>query len=342
MLGALDALDATTAVAAPEDAALIRASRRAMATTFELVLPCGLPCALEAAHEGLDVIDRVEDQLTVYRESEIIRLNCRAPREPVPVDDELFQLLELAQRIGSDTGGAFNLGSGGLTKLWGFHARNGRVPALGELEQVLARFRSGRLSLDPKRQTVCFKTPEFGAECGFELNFGSIGKGHALDCVVARWQSRWTIHSALLHGGHSSVYAIGSEPGARGGWSVGIKHPWDPERRLAVIRLCNQGLGTSAATFQHFEHEGRRLGHILDPRTGWPAEGMASASVVAPSAAEADALATAFFVLGVESSREYCEAHPGIGAVLLADEPDARPIAVGIAQDRIELMDTAA
>ena len=61
-------------------------------------------------------------------------------------------------------------------------------------------------------------------------------------------------------------------------------------------------MGTSAATFQHLEHDGRKLGHILDPRTGWPAEGMASAMVVAPTAAVADALATAFFILGVDGA----------------------------------------
>ena len=82
----------------------------------------------------------------------------------------------------------------------------------------------------------------------------------------------------------------------------GPRHPWKDER-LAVVRLRDGALATSAATFQHLEHQGRKLGHILDPRSGWPAEGMASATVLAPTAAEADALATAFFILGVEKAR---------------------------------------
>ena len=76
--------------------------------------------------------------------------------------------------------------------------------------------------------------------------------------------------------------------------------------RLAVVRPARPALGTSAATFQHLEYNGRKLGHILDPRTGWPAEGIASATAIAPTAAEADALATAFFILGVEKTRAYC------------------------------------
>src|SRR5204863_2743250 len=129
----------------------------------------------------------------------------------------------------------------------------------------------------------------------------------------------WGVRAALLSGGQSSILALGTEPGSRGGWTVGVRHPWDPEKRLAIVRLHERALGTSAATFQHLEYQGRKLGHILDPRTGWPAEGMASATAIAPTAAEADALATAFFIRGVDWARTYCAAHPGTGALLLPE-----------------------
>jgi thiamine biosynthesis lipoprotein len=145
---------------------------------------------------------------------------------------------------------------------------------------------------------------------------------------------------ALLHGGHSSVYALGSMPGDKRGWPVGIRHPWRADRRLAVLRLRDRAVGTSAATFQHLEYNGRKLGHILDPRTGWPAEGLASASAIAPTAAEADALATAFFILGVDQTREYCKAHPGVGALLLSAGDDAEPVVLGLAPHEIELSPT--
>src|SRR5204862_5134718 len=135
----------------------------------------------------------------------------------------------------------------------------------------------------------------------------------------------WISSSGLLRGGHSSVSARGTEPGSENGWVVGISHPWDTARRLALVRLRDQALGTSAATFRHLEYNGRKLGHNLDPRDGWPAEGIASATVLAPTAAEADALATAFFVLGAEKTRTYCATHPDLGAVLLPDGPDATP-----------------
>jgi len=94
------------------------------------------------------------------------------------------------------------------------------------------------------------------------------------------------------------------------------------DRRLAEIDLRDRALSTSGSGVQFFRHGGKRYGHILDPRTGWPAEGMFSATVLAPTAAEADALSTAFYVLGVEQALAYCQAHPGIGTLLVY--PSAR------------------
>jgi thiamine biosynthesis lipoprotein len=118
-------------------------------------------------------------------------------------------------------------------------------------------------------------------------------------------------------------------PGDERGWQVGVMHPNDPERRLAIVHLKNQALGTSSATYRHLEWMGRKLGHILDPRRGWPAETMASASVLATTAAEADGLATAFFILGVEMAQEYLAKRTELGAVLLPADPGAMPQMIG-------------
>jgi thiamine biosynthesis lipoprotein len=96
-----------------------------------------------------------------------------------------------------------------------------------------------------------------------------------------------------------------------------LPHPTAQNRRLGEIALGNRAMGTSSARFQSFRHGGKRFGHILDPRTGLPAEGVLSATVLAPSATLADALSTAFYILGPEGAREYCERHPEISAILL-------------------------
>lgn len=325
----LEALDEVStlieeAPASSEDALLLRCARPAMATTFEVILPFGTPGAQVSAASALDLIDTLETQLTVYRDdSEVSRLNQGAERAPMVVEAGLFHLLAMAQQVAEDTGGAFDITVGALIKAWGFYRRAGRVPRPAELQSVRGKVGRRQLRLDHAHQTVRFLRP------GLEINLGSIGKGYALDCVIAQLRTAWNVPTALVHGGHSSVYALGSEPGSDHGWSVGLLDPEDSHKRLGVLYLLNRGMGTSAATYQHLEYQGRRLPHILDPRTCWPAEGMLMATVTAPTAAVADALATAFFILGVDKASAYCAAHPDIGAVLVPNLPERKLVVLG-------------
>jgi thiamine biosynthesis lipoprotein len=331
LLAAADELRAAAIEAAapppePQEFALLRFARRAMATTFEVLLPFGTSDALAAAEAALDEIDRLESQLTVYRDtSEVSRLNRAAPYAAIPVEEGLFDLLQTSARLNAETEGAFDPTAGALVKAWGFYRGPRRVPPDAERAAALERVGMRHVALDPERRSVRY------LRHGLEINLGSIGKGYALDRAADILRRRWNLPQALLHGGHSSVYAIGHEPGDERGWAVGLGHPWEPGRRIALLRLRDRALGTSAATFRHLEHEGRKLGHVLDPRTGWPAEGIALASALAPTAAEADALATAFYILGVDWTRTYCDTRPDVGAVLLP-EGESAPVLLGIAR----------
>ncbi len=333
VLAALDEISQLASLPDPDaDVALLRLSRRAMATTFELVVPFTTPDALTLGDSVLDQIDDLEAQLTVYRDtSEVSLLNRLAPYQDVPVEPGLFRLLELAARISQETGGAFDITAGALIKAWGFFRGPRRMPTDEERMAALLRVGMTHVTLDPARGTVRYHRP------GLEINLGSIGKGHALDQVAKRIEREWALPAYLIHGGRSSVYARGT-PGSARGWEVTVCHPWQPERRLATVWVRDRGMGTSAATFQYLEHEGKKLGHVLDPRTGWPASGMASVSVLAPTAAEADALSTAFFILGSDAARRYCESHPGIGAILLPEGEDARPLVIGLAPSQVALL----
>jgi thiamine biosynthesis lipoprotein len=140
---------------------------------------------------------------------------------------------------------------------------------------------------------------------------------------------RRRVRAALLSAGSSSILAVG---GVDGGWTVGVRHPADKERRLAVARLRDAALSTSGSEEQFFEFDGKRYGHIIDPRTGWPAGRVASVTVIASSptvgAAVTDALATAFYVGGPELAASYCAAHPGVLVLMLESGAD-RPILFG-------------
>lgn len=293
----------------------VSVARTAMACQFEVMLPPGLPGQVTAALSALDLVDALEAQLTVYREtSEVARLNREAAQSWVQVEGGLFALLQLAKRLHAETAGAFDVTAGPLIKAWGFFKRAGRVPEPQGLAEARQCVGSELVLLDPEARAVRFLRE------GVEINLGAIGKGYALDraCQVLQ---ELGLREFLLHGGRSSVLArIGREEAQANqeGWLIGVRHPLLPHRRLAEIRLCNQALGTSGSAVQFFRHEGRRYGHILDPRTGWPAEGVYSATVVAPTAAEADALATAFYILGPQEAVAYCRSHPGVGMLLVA------------------------
>jgi thiamine biosynthesis lipoprotein len=255
-------------------------------------------------------VDRLEAQMTVYcDDSELAALNRAAFHRPVADEPRLFELFERAQRLSRETGGAFDITASPLVRCWGFFHRKGCVPSEAELAEARSRVGFEHLELDEANWTVRFRRP------GMEINLGSIGKGYAVDRAAAVLKN-CGLDNFLLHGGQSSVLACGNRSGEVG-WGVGIRNPLFPRRRLAMVRLRDGALGTSGSGEQFFRSQGRRYGHILDPRTGRPAEGILSVTVTAPTAAEADALATAFFVLGVEKTREYCDNHPGIGAILI-------------------------
>jgi thiamine biosynthesis lipoprotein len=187
------------------------------------------------------------------------------------------------------------------------------------------------VTLDGEKKTIAFNRP------GMSVNLNSLGKGYALD-RMAELLAQHDIDDYLLHGGKSSVLARGNQPGSEGtGWRVAIRHPLRQSETLTEVVLRNQALSTSGAGTQFFIRRGRRYGHILDPRSGYPAEGLYSATALAPTAAEAEGLSTAFYVMGPERAGQFCAARPEIAALLVAPgerEGDVRLITFGLDSDR--------
>lgn len=307
-----------------------------MACDFEVQFATGRDdAAMEHALAALDLVESLELQMTIYREdSEVARINREAAHKPVPVETRLFDLFRQAEKVYQDTGGAFDITSGPLSEAWGFSRREGRIPSREELASALQIVGMQHVELDSRRQTISFRRP------GVSVNLHSIGKGHALD-RMAELLALNLMDDYLLHGGKSSVLARGDQPGnERGGWLIGLRHPLRPAERLAEFRLCDQSLSTSGSGTQFFSRGGKRYGHILDPRTGWPADKLYSATVVASTAAEADALSTAFYVMGAEEVEQYCSKRPEIAALLVAPaerEGDITLLTYGFTDDQITL-----
>ena len=308
----------------------LHVNRTAMACRFEVTMRQSEEMGIAAATEALDEIDRLESRLTVFREtSEVSIVNSEAAKRSMEVSQELFDFLTLCQRLYKETDGAFDVTSGPLIRRWGFLRRQGQLPSQVEIDQAMSVVGSDKLLLDETKRTVRF------AREGMEINLGSIGKGYALDSAANLMSTRVT--TALLNAGSSSMRAIGK--GEHGnGWLVGLRNPRSKLRRLGVLRLRDCALSTSGSEEQFFEHQGQRYSHIIDPRSGWPASGVTSVSVVARSAAISDALATAFFVGGRQLAERYCQTHTDVLAVMLESHA-AVPISFGQSSDCDGLQD---
>jgi thiamine biosynthesis lipoprotein len=305
----------------PETAGFwLHVNRSAMACRFEVTLPVTDRAGVAVATDALNLIDELEAQLSVFRpSSEISFINREAARRAVAVEHSLFDLLSLCKSLYEQTDGAFDVTAGALTRCWGFLKRSGRMPAADELEDARSLVGSDKLLLDEETRGVRFLRERM------EVNLGSIGKGYALDRVVTEMRDR--VGTALLNAGASSMYAIGA--GDRNeGWSVGLRDPRNKNRRLARLRLRDCALSTSGSEEQFFEHDGQRYGHIIDPRSGWPARRVTSVSVIARSAAIGDALATAFYIGGQELAENYCAANPEVLAIMLERDAE-RPVVIG-------------
>lgn len=310
-------------------------ARHAMATRFELVLHGDDPVALRAAgEEALDEIDRLENRLSLYRPgSEIAQLNARAAREPVRVTPELFGLLQQAQQLHAETGGAFDITIAPLVRCWGFMGASGKMPSADELAAARNCVGMQHVQLDVSARAVRF-TRE-----GVMLDLGAIGKGYAVGQAADILRAAG-VTSALLHGGTSTVYAIGQPPDADS-WKVAIESPpaimGQPGNRAtgelatatdtptvspvqpAAFRLRDEAMSVSAVWGRSFSVDGKLLGHVIDPRTGQPVNRALLAAVVLASATETDALSTALLVLGAEGRDFIANLRPGMKTLVLTE-----------------------
>jgi thiamine biosynthesis lipoprotein len=303
-----------------------------MGTLFEILFPSDKRAKIEVTHRAFDEIQRLENLMTVFRESRVTQINREAFQQPVVVEEELSDLIQLSLEVSRETEGAFDIAAGTLWSCWRFHRRRGSIPSADTLTDCLSKVGSSNLDLNIEERAVSLK------KRGVTLNLGSIGKGFALDRAVHMLQNAG-FGQALLHAGHSSFFAMGDAliPGT--GWNVSIRHPVNRDGDLMRLSLRDQGMGTSGIAEQYFEVNGHRYGHILDPRTGQPPGHNLTAVAVAPTAALADALATAFFVMTLKAVEAFCEENREIGAIVVPASAKGRPLDVhtfGLASSMVD------
>jgi thiamine biosynthesis lipoprotein len=264
--------------------------------------------------EAFDEVDRIDRLMSHYRpESPLSRVNREAAIHPVTVEPELFDFISDALRYTTDSDGAFDITVGPLMKAWGFFRGEGRMPAAGELASARRHTGAAHVRMNRASWSIAFD------EAGVELDLGGIAKGYAVDRAVRLLRDR-RIPAALVSAGGSTIYGLGAPPG-RGAWDVIIQDPLDPQKTARRIRLKDRALSVAGSSEKWFESGGARYSHIMDPRTGWPVQGMLSVAVLADTGTAGDALDDAFFVLGPKVSRKYLMRLPGTEAFFFAPGP---------------------
>jgi len=241
--------------------------------------------------------------------SDIYKLEQNAGVTSALIDARTFKMLAKGLEIEDATAGCFNLKLGAVTKLWGFHSGNPHIPDSLEITAILgteqgSMFFAGNSCLLGKP--------------GMALDIGGIGKGFAVDLAVERLLREGIKAGIVAAAGDLKVFGL---PEKGQPWKIGVQHPRNPEAFYAILSIDDGAVSTSGDYQQYFEEGGKRYHHIIDPKTGYPADKCVSATVWAKECIEADALATALFVMGPAEGMKWLEKHPDyLGLIIYFNE----------------------
>lgn len=286
-----------------------------MGATFSVVLygsdQASMNDAIDAAFEEAHRLDAL---LSNYRPaSEWSRINREAAAGPVPISPELFSLLSDCMEYSRASEGSFDLTVGPLMRTWGFFGGDRHVPSPDQLREALERVGYRHVQLNTQKQTVRFD------RSGVELDPGGVGKGYAVDRMVEVLRT-WGFHNGLVAASGSSIFGLGNPPNEPRGWPISIADPWDHRKNAAQVFLKDLSLSTSGNYEKSFRTGGHRYSHIMDPRSGVPAESAVQVTVITPRAIDSEVWAKPYFIQGYAWTAAhkqkswrvlYCENSPG-------------------------------
>lgn len=281
-----------------------------------------VPADEEAALDAVERLTRanlsgLDDRLSIFKpDSEISRLNRAAGLSAVKVSGDTEEVLRLSRHYAGLTGGAFDPTVAPLVSFWGFN--KGRQPESVPGESGIRTFaeKVGCRNLSLSNGLA------FLSRDGMSVDLGAIAKGYAVD-VCFQSVATGLVRNLMINLGGNIRCRGEAAPGRP--WSIGIRDPFSRERIIGTIRLSN---GMAVATSGNYEKfvtiQGKRYAHIIDPRSGRPVEGVASVTVIATNAVEADAMSTAVFVMGGKGALPVLTDLPGCHSILIPDEQPTR------------------
>lgn len=269
--------------------------------------------ALTRADAALTGLHFVDSLMTNWTEtSEVARLNREAPLGPTPVEPEVALVLRKAVEVNRGTLGAMDITVEPLVRAWGFLGGKPHLPDSTTVAAAFAHVGPQHLHFDADRARLSL-------DPGTRIDLGGIAKGYAVQRAADSLRARGVVNALVDLSGNMA--ALGSPPG-QAGWRIGIRDPRDRQPWFARLTLRDRAISTSGQYQQFVAANGRTYGHIVDPRTGAPAEGLLSVTVVAASAFETDAWDTGLFVLGPIEAMRIAREHPDLAVILVVPGDD--------------------
>ncbi|UCG39324.1 MAG: FAD:protein FMN transferase, partial [bacterium] len=291
-----------------------RTKRPMMGTLVEIVWRAtGEGDEVETVRSAMDRMETLASRMSLYsRDSELAEINSEAGRAPVKVSDELLDVIEKSLTISRRTEGAFDVTVGSVEAVWGDIQKEGggRLPGEEAIRDALDRVGYQRVRIDRGAKTI------FLEQAGMRLDLGGIAKGYIVDQAMA-WLNRRGLREALINAG-GDILASGIDESLS--WRIGLQDPLEEGRLLGVFVVRKGAVVTSGSYERYFETAEGRFAHILDPKTGRPAEGLLSATVIAEESFLADALATALMVGGHKNAIFLLGRFPSAKAVLVEQD----------------------
>ena len=283
-----------------------------MGSSFEItVVALDEDFAKESLAIAKKEIIRIEDLISSWdQKSETSRINKNAGIGAVEVSKELFDLIFRAQQISKLSSGAFDLTFAAVDKLWNFDGRESEMPNPDALKASVFNIGYQLIELNEQSLTV------FLPKKGMKIGFGAIGKGYAADSAKQLLVERGVLGGIINASGDMNTW--GTKPDGSS-WTIGIVNPMNNKKVFSWFSLEHNAVVTSGDYEKFTQINGRRYSHIIDPRTGIPSQGIVSCTIFAGKAELADAIATAIFVMGVESGLFLIDQLPDIEAILIDD-----------------------
>ncbi len=260
---------------------------------------------------GIAEVKRIENLISDWiPTTPISEINRNAGLKPIKVDKELFDLVERAIKMSVITDGAFDISYASMDKIWKFDGSMKQMPSADAIKKSVAKVGYKNIILDKAESTIFLKLD------GMKLGLGGIGQGYIADKVKELLKSKGVVSGIINVSGDISTW--GRLPNGDQ-WKIGIKNPMNKDKIFAMFPLEDTAVETSGSYEKFVIFNGVRYSHIIDTRTGYPAQGLVSVSVFAKTTEIADALATGVFVLGKDKGMELVNRIPGIGCIMVDD-----------------------